>query len=99
MDCARNGNPVMVKGLTKQFGGRKVLNGVDLTVEANQTLVVLGKSGTGKSVLLKLLVGLTQPDGGSIQICGEEIDCRRRDRLNEVRKKLGFLFQQAALYD
>lgn len=99
MSAAANGNPVVVKGLRKEFGEQKVLNGIDLTVEARETVAVLGKSGTGKSVLLKLLVGLQQPDAGSIWICGEEIEKLATHRLNEVRKKVGFLFQQAALYD
>lgn len=91
--------PVSVKGLRKAFGEQTVLNGIDLAVANGETLAVLGRSGTGKSVLLKLLVGLQEPDAGSIQICGQQIqDLKPRD-LNEVRKKIGFLFQQAALYD
>jgi len=93
-------NPaVVVKGLRKSFGKQRVLNGVDLTVAKGETVAVLGRSGTGKSVLLKLLVGLQSPDAGSICIRGEEITGLEIDRLNEIRKKIGFLFQQAALYD
>jgi phospholipid/cholesterol/gamma-HCH transport system ATP-binding protein len=99
MDNAKKDAPVEVKGLRKEFGQQKVLDGIDLTVSAEQTVAILGKSGTDKSVLLKLLVGLQQPDEGTIQICGEEIEGLQQDRLNEVRKKIGFLFQQAALYD
>jgi phospholipid/cholesterol/gamma-HCH transport system ATP-binding protein len=91
--------PVVVRGLRKSFGDQKVLNGIDLTAERGETVAVLGRSGTGKSVLLKLLVGLQQPDQGSIRIEGQEITSLDRIRLNEVRKKIGFLFQQAALYD
>ena len=91
--------PLVVKGLHKSFGSQNVLNGIDLIAERGQTVVVLGKSGTGKSVLLKLIVGLQQPDSGSIRIYGEEITGLEMDHLNEVRKKIGFLFQQAALYD
>ena len=90
---------VVVRGLQKSFGDQKVLNGIDLTVARGETVAVLGRSGTGKSVLLKLLVGLQQPDRGSIRIEGQEITRLRPDQLNEVRKKIGFLFQQAALYD
>lgn len=94
-----NGEPLVVSGLHKSFGSQKVLNGVDLTAKRGQTVVVLGRSGTGKSVLLKLIVGLQQPDSGSIRIDGQEIVGIDMDRLNEIRKKIGFLFQQAALYD
>jgi phospholipid/cholesterol/gamma-HCH transport system ATP-binding protein len=90
---------VVVRGLRKSFGDQKVLNGIDLAVGRGETVAVLGRSGTGKSVLLKLLVGLQQPDQGSIRIEGQEITRLDRIRLNEVRKKIGFLFQQAALYD
>ena len=94
-----NDAPIVVRGLRKSFGDQKVLNGIDLTVERGETVAVLGRSGTGKSVLLKLLVGLQQPDKGSIQIEGQEMTGLDTDQLNEVRKKIGFLFQQAALYD
>jgi len=91
--------PVVVKGLRKSFGAQKVLNGIDLAVAKGETVAVLGRSGTGKSVLLKLLVGIQPPDAGSICIQGEEITGLETGRLNEIRKKIGFLFQQAALYD
>ncbi len=94
-----NPEPLVVTGLDKSFGSQKVLNGVDLTAERGQTVVVLGRSGTGKSVLLKLIVGLLQPDSGSIRINGQEIVGLDLDGLNEIRQKIGFLFQQAALYD
>lgn len=90
---------IVVKGLHKSFGEQTVLNGVDLTVAHGETLAVLGRSGTGKSVLLKLLIGLQAPDSGSIRINGQEITGLSLEELNEVRKKIGFLFQQAALYD
>lgn len=76
-----------------------MLGGIDLNVESGDALVVLGRSGTGKSVLLKLLIGLEKPDSGSICIAGREITGLEEDDLNEIRKKIGFLFQQAALYD
>ncbi len=91
--------PLVVSGVYKSFGSQKVLDGVDLAVDRGQTVVVLGRSGTGKSVLLKLIVGLQQPDSGSIKVLGQEIAGLDMDHLNEIRKKLGFLFQQAALYD
>jgi phospholipid/cholesterol/gamma-HCH transport system ATP-binding protein len=91
--------PIIVKGLRKSFGGEQVLKGVDLTVNRGEILAVLGKSGAGKSVLLRLLIGLEQPDAGSICIRGQEITHLHLDQLNEVRLKVGFLFQQGALYD
>jgi phospholipid/cholesterol/gamma-HCH transport system ATP-binding protein len=91
--------PLAVTSVHKSFGSQKVLKGVDLTAERGQTVVVLGRSGTGKSVLLKLIVGLQRPDSGSIRIHGQDIVGLEMDGLNEIRKKIGFLFQQAALYD
>ncbi len=91
--------PIQVRSLHKSFGEQTVLNGIDLEVMRGETLAVLGRSGTGKSVLLKLLIGLQQPDSGSIHIDGQEVAGLRMDKLNEIRKKIGFLFQSAALYD
>jgi phospholipid/cholesterol/gamma-HCH transport system ATP-binding protein len=90
---------VEVRDLRKSFGDQRVLNGISLNVSHGQTVAVLGRSGTGKSVLLKLLVGLQAPDSGSIRIAGEEITGLDPDALNRIRKQMGFLFQQAALYD
>src|SRR5947207_1425037 len=92
-------NPIVVQKLSKSFGRQKVLKEIDLTVAKGETLAVLGRSGSGKSVLLKLLIGLQKPDSGSIQLLGEEITGLDLNPLDEVRKKVGFLFQQAALYD
>jgi phospholipid/cholesterol/gamma-HCH transport system ATP-binding protein len=91
--------PVEVKGLKKSFDGNAVLKGIDLRLARGETLAILGRSGTGKSVFLKLIIGLQQPDSGSIRVEGTEIAGLSPDRLNEIRKKMGFLFQQAALYD
>jgi phospholipid/cholesterol/gamma-HCH transport system ATP-binding protein len=96
-NCA--GPAVVMRGLHKSFGAQKVLNGIDLTVGSGETLVVLGRSGTGKSVLLRLIIGLQRPDSGSIHIHGQEIPSSEVEALNEIRKKMGFLFQHAALYD
>jgi phospholipid/cholesterol/gamma-HCH transport system ATP-binding protein len=91
--------PVQVRSLSKSFGEQRVLDGINLDVAQGETLSVLGRSGTGKSVLLKLLIGLHQPDSGSIRVHGQEVTGLPLNPLNDVRKKVGFLFQQAALYD
>ena len=99
MRKAQQESPIVIQDLRKSFGEQQVLNGIDLVVNGGETLAVLGRSGTGKSVLLKLIVGLQKPDSGSIRVLGEEIAKLDGDRLNEIRKKIGFLFQSAALYD
>jgi phospholipid/cholesterol/gamma-HCH transport system ATP-binding protein len=91
--------PVVLRGLHKAFGNQVVLNGIDMTVARGETLAVLGRSGTGKSVLLRIIIGLEKPDTGSVNIHGQEIAGINPGRLNEMRRKMGFLFQQAALYD
>src|SRR5256714_3459906 len=91
--------PIQIQSLSKSFGRQAVLKGINLEVARGETLSVLGRSGTGKSVLLKLIIGLHKPDSGSIRINGEEVTHLPLKELNEVRKKVGFLFQQAALYD
>jgi phospholipid/cholesterol/gamma-HCH transport system ATP-binding protein len=90
---------VTLKNLHKSFGDQTVLNGIDLQVLRGETLAILGRSGTGKSVLLKLIIGLQKPDSGSIHIHGDSITEAPLDHLNEIRTKVGFLFQEAALYD
>jgi phospholipid/cholesterol/gamma-HCH transport system ATP-binding protein len=76
-----------------------VLNGVSLSVRRGETLAVLGRSGTGKSVLLRIIIGLETPDSGSVRIHGQDIAGVDLDRMGAIRKKMGFLFQHAALYD
>jgi phospholipid/cholesterol/gamma-HCH transport system ATP-binding protein len=90
---------VAVEDLHKSFGTQKVLSGVSLSVTRGETLAVLGRSGTGKSVLLRIIIGLEKPDSGSVRIQGEEITGLTLDQLGSIRKKIGFLFQHAALYD
>ena len=90
---------VAVENLHKTFGQQKVLNGISLSVSRGETLAVLGRSGTGKSVLLRLIIGLETPDSGSIRINGLDISGLELDRMGAIRKKMGFLFQHAALYD
>ncbi len=90
---------IAVENVYKSFTDHKVLNGMSLRVNQGETLAVLGRSGTGKSVLLRLIIGLDIPDAGSISIDGQNIAGLALDRMGEIRKKMGFLFQQAALYD
>src|SRR5213592_2582382 len=99
MSNQTNDSPIVIEGLRKAFGEQKVLDGINLQVAKGETVAVLGRSGGGKSVLLKLLIRLQTPDSGSIRIAGEEITRLEEKQLNDVRKKIGFLFQQAALYD
>lgn len=90
---------VSLHGLWKSFGDQTVLGGIDLEIAQGETLAVLGRSGSGKSVLLKLMIGLQKPDAGSIRIHDEEITRLEPAKLNDVRKRVGFLFQEGALYD
>jgi phospholipid/cholesterol/gamma-HCH transport system ATP-binding protein len=100
MNPAANGDAaIRTTKLCKAFGSQTVLNCVDLQVLRGETLVVLGRSGTGKSVLLRMLIGLQQPDSGSIQVLGQEITGLPENPLYEIRKKVGFVFQNSALYD
>ena len=90
---------VAVEDLHKSFGSQKVLNKITLAVRRGETLAVLGRSGTGKSVLLKLIIGLEKPDSGSVRIHGQDIAGLALDQMGKIRLKMGFLFQHAALYD
>ena len=90
---------IQIRGLTKQLGSKRVLDGLDLDIPKGETLVVLGPSGTGKSVLLKHIIGLMGPDRGSIEIDGENIVGMKEPEMNNVRKRFGMLFQGAALFD
>jgi phospholipid/cholesterol/gamma-HCH transport system ATP-binding protein len=90
---------IAVENVHKSFGTQKVLNGIDVIVSRGETLAVLGRSGTGKSVLLRLIIRLETPDSGSVRIRGEDIASLSLDKMGEIRKTMGFLFQHAALYD
>ncbi|MEN8191597.1 MAG: ABC transporter ATP-binding protein [Bacteroidota bacterium] len=90
---------IKIENLSKSFGDLHVLNNVAMHVNVGENLVVFGKSGTGKSVLLKCLVGLLRPDKGSIFVNDENVIEYSKKKLNNFRKNLGFLFQGAALYD
>lgn len=90
---------IEIASLRKGFGSEDVLTDVSLKVFAGENLVVLGKSGSGKSVLIKCIVRLLEPDEGKITVLGEDVIALDRNRLSELRKKIGFLFQSSALYD
>jgi phospholipid/cholesterol/gamma-HCH transport system ATP-binding protein len=90
---------VVIDNLSKSFGELLVLNKVSLKVEEAENLVVFGRSGTGKSVLLKCMIRLMQPDNGKVFIFGKDVMSMKIDALNELRQQIGFLFQGAALYD
>ncbi len=90
---------ITISNLHKSFGEQQVLRGVSLEVAKGETFVILGRSGSGKSVLLKCLVGLLSPEEGSIMIEGVEIVGLPHAKLDEMRKRIGYVFQHAALYD
>lgn len=88
-----------IEHLKKSFGTNCVLKDINLKIEKGENLVVFGKSGSGKSVLIKCLVGLIEPDDGKVILLGKDISELKDEELNILRKKVGFLFQSAALYD
>ena len=90
---------IEINGLKKSFGKLEVLKNVTLKLLEGENLVVLGKSGSGKSVLIKCIVRLLDPDGGSIKVFGEEVNALKSEDLANMREKIGFLFQSGALYD
>ena len=90
---------IAIRGLTKSFGPKKVLQGVDLDLPACRSLVVIGGSGTGKSVLIKCVLGLLVPDSGSIRVDGVEVVGAPRSTMDALRRKFGMLFQGGALFD
>ena len=90
---------VALDGVTKTFGDRQVLRDVSLSVSRGETICIVGRSGTGKSVTLKLIIALLKPDSGHVWIDGEDITRLEGQKLSRVRRKMGFLFQNAALFD
>lgn len=100
MDKTKNIAPILsIKNLKKSFGDNHVLNGFTLELFEGENLVLMGKSGSGKSVMIRCLVGLMQPDEGSLEIMGKDISKLPQKEFNELRTQLGFLFQGSALYD
>jgi phospholipid/cholesterol/gamma-HCH transport system ATP-binding protein len=90
---------IVTRDVHKSFGAKRVLNGIDLTIQEGETLVIIGRSGCGKSVFLKHIIGLMKPEVGTILIDGEDITRLRGRDLNVLRRKFGMVFQGAALFD
>lgn len=90
---------ISIKGLKKGFDSNSVLNGIDIDIFKGENIAVLGRSGSGKSVLIKLISGLLKPDSGTIKVLGQEVDKISGKALQELRLKIGFSFQSSALYD
>lgn len=92
-------NVITITNLHKAFGDNKVINGFNFNLKRGENAVVLGKSGSGKSVLIKLIIGLMKPDQGSIEVLGDKVETLSTSELDKMRVKVGFLFQSNALYD
>jgi phospholipid/cholesterol/gamma-HCH transport system ATP-binding protein len=90
---------ITIKGLYKSFGENHVLRGIDLDVHRRENVVVLGRSGTGKSVLIKIIAGLLKADAGDVFVLGKNVEQLNNKEMRELRLKLGFSFQNSALYD
>ena len=98
-DSVKENDILVIEGLKKSFSGNAVLNDVDLKIAKGETVVILGRSGTGKSVILKCIIGLIRPDSGSIRIFGENFLELKGKQMSSLRIRIGFLFQSGALYD
>lgn len=94
-----NNTIIDIKNLSKTFGNNQVLKNVNLTATKGESIVILGKSGSGKSVTIKCLVGLVKADGGNIKVFDQEITDLSENEINPIRVKIGFMFQNGALYD
>jgi phospholipid/cholesterol/gamma-HCH transport system ATP-binding protein len=90
---------IELKGVKKRFGAQVILDGVDFDVREGETVALLGPSGTGKSVLLKTIIGLIHPDAGQVIVDGKNVPTLKRDDLAELRKSIGYVFQNGALFD
>jgi len=90
---------IVIKDLIKTFGDRRVLNGVNLTIYRGETFVLMGGSGCGKSTLLRHMIGSHKPDSGSVSLMGGELSALDEDKMDNVKKKIGMLFQSGALFD
>jgi phospholipid/cholesterol/gamma-HCH transport system ATP-binding protein len=90
---------IQIKGVTKAFGAKKVLQGIDLDIQKGESVVIIGGSGTGKSVTLKCILGLLTPDAGSIKIDGQEVTGMSMTERDKINRQVGMLFQGGALFD
>lgn len=99
LDIDRSKSVIEIRNVSKSFGDNHVLRGVNLDLYKEENLVVLGRSGTGKSVLIKLIAGLLRPDEGTINVLGDSVTSLNDRQLRELRLKIGFSFQNSALYD
>jgi phospholipid/cholesterol/gamma-HCH transport system ATP-binding protein len=95
----KNNKVISIRGLKKSFDELDILKGVDVDLYQGENLVVLGRSGTGKSVLIKIISGLLRPDEGSVNVLGQQVDTLSSREMDKLRLKLGFSFQNSALYD
>ena len=95
----RNESVISISGLFKSFGDLEVLKGIDLNLFKGENVAVLGKSGTGKSVLIKIIIGLLKPDKGEVLVLGSNVAELRSKELDQIRLRIGFSFQSSALYD
>lgn len=94
-----NDTVIALKGVKKSFGSMEVLKGIDLQVHRGENVVILGRSGSGKSVLIKIIAGLLKPDTGEVNVLGQNVEELDSRQLRELRMKIGFSFQGSALYD
>ena len=90
---------IEIENLKKSFDGKEVLKGINLTVKKGENVVVIGKSGQGKSVTIQCIIGMITPDEGTVKVLGQEINELHEEELKAIRIRMGFLFQHAALYD
>lgn len=90
---------IEIKDLKKSYGNNHVLDGFNMNLNEGENLVIMGKSGSGKSVMIKCLIGLEEPDAGTIEVMGQDINKLDHEELDELRTEVGFLFQGSALYD
>ncbi len=99
LNLDKNEPVISIHGLHKSFGALQVLKGIDLEVQKGENVAVLGKSGSGKSVLIKIIVGLLKPDAGEVIVLGKNVDELKGKELDALRLRIGFSFQNSALYD